>query len=274
MPEYLAPGVYVEEVSFRSKSIEGVSTTTTGFIGPTRYGPITLEPDLVTSLGEFEHVYGDGQQLIFRDPDNPNKSLKPMHNFVWHAVRAFFEEGGKRLYVVRVFRPTDAMNEDGDYARYTMSRLDSAAASPIATEDADTLTVRARFPGSLGNLRVRLTLSLGQSLLDEETIIDPATGNKIQIRTAKALLDNDIVWVSDINSPIGGLASPIGQSGDFYRARSFPNPATTSRNNSLAGAIHAPRFNARCAKMPHAAPSGGKRSQRTGRSLKRSTSQG
>ena len=37
MPEYLAPGVYVEEVSFRSKSIEGVSTTTTGFVGPARY---------------------------------------------------------------------------------------------------------------------------------------------------------------------------------------------------------------------------------------------
>ena len=36
MPEYLAPGVYVEETSFRSKSIEGVSTTTTGFIGPAR----------------------------------------------------------------------------------------------------------------------------------------------------------------------------------------------------------------------------------------------
>ena len=49
MPEYLAPGVYVEEVSFRSKSIEGVSTTTTGFIGPTRYGPTDLTPDLLTS---------------------------------------------------------------------------------------------------------------------------------------------------------------------------------------------------------------------------------
>ena len=43
MPEYLAPGVYVEEVSYRSKSIEGVSTTTTGFVGPTRYGPVDLE---------------------------------------------------------------------------------------------------------------------------------------------------------------------------------------------------------------------------------------
>ena len=36
MPEYLAPGVYVEEVSFRSKSIEGVPTSTTGFAGMTR----------------------------------------------------------------------------------------------------------------------------------------------------------------------------------------------------------------------------------------------
>ena len=40
MPEYLAPGVYVEETSFRSKSIEGVSTSTAGFIGPARFGPI------------------------------------------------------------------------------------------------------------------------------------------------------------------------------------------------------------------------------------------
>ena len=48
MPEYLAPGVFVEEVSFRAKTIEGVSTTTTGFIGPARTGPVHLEPDIVT----------------------------------------------------------------------------------------------------------------------------------------------------------------------------------------------------------------------------------
>ena len=40
MPEYLAPGVFVEEVSFRSKSIEGVPTSTTGFAGVARYGPV------------------------------------------------------------------------------------------------------------------------------------------------------------------------------------------------------------------------------------------
>ncbi len=61
MPEYLAPGVYVEEVSFRSKSIEGVPTSTTGFAGMTRYGPVhypggpsSTEPRLITSFTEFE----------------------------------------------------------------------------------------------------------------------------------------------------------------------------------------------------------------------------
>ena len=39
MPEYLAPGVYIEETSYRAKSIEGVSTSTAGFVGPARSGP-------------------------------------------------------------------------------------------------------------------------------------------------------------------------------------------------------------------------------------------
>jgi hypothetical protein len=42
MPEYLSPGVYVEETSFRAKSIEGVSTSTTAFVGPTRKGRLLL----------------------------------------------------------------------------------------------------------------------------------------------------------------------------------------------------------------------------------------
>src|SRR5215472_9059275 len=101
MPEYLAPGVYVEEVSFRAKSIEGLSTTTTGFVGPTRYGPVELPLDVVTGLSEFERTYGDRQQMQFG-------GSSPTHNYMWHAVRAFFEEGGKRLYISRIFRPLPA----------------------------------------------------------------------------------------------------------------------------------------------------------------------
>src|SRR5258706_1390299 len=116
MPEYLAPGVYIEEVSFRSKSIEGVSTTTTGFIGASRYGPIDQVPDILTGVGEFEYVYGDREQLQFyqvveeaaapgAEPTIAATALTPLHNYLWHGARAFFTEGGKRLYVTRVFKP-------------------------------------------------------------------------------------------------------------------------------------------------------------------------
>ena len=98
MPEYLSPGVYVEEVSYRAKSIEGLGTTTTGFIGPTRFGPIDIAPDVLTSIGEFERTYGDRQQMDFG-------GSSPTHNYMWHAARSFFEEGGTLLYVSRVFTP-------------------------------------------------------------------------------------------------------------------------------------------------------------------------
>ena len=72
MPEYLAPGVFVEETSFRAKSIEGVSTSTTGFVGATRRGPLarptgdqpaTLE--LLTSFFDFRRLYGGFENLQF-----------------------------------------------------------------------------------------------------------------------------------------------------------------------------------------------------------------
>ena len=46
------------EVSFRAKSIEGVETSTAGFVGPCAYGPVTGDAPLVTSLLEFERLFG------------------------------------------------------------------------------------------------------------------------------------------------------------------------------------------------------------------------
>jgi phage tail sheath protein FI len=192
MPEYLAPGVYVEETSFRSKSIEGVSTTTTGFIGPARYGPTDMEPDIITSLGEFELTYGDRQQLNFGDDG-------VMHNFLWHAVRAFFAEGGKRLYVVRTFK---AMTGKDGHA--TGSFPSSGGTSAIQ--------VTARFPGYAGNLRVRFTLRIGQNVLatKDETVL----GVKQKTPVVNSVSDRDVVWIGDLTSPV---SSPPG-SGTFYIA--------------------------------------------------------
>ena len=129
MPEYLAPGVYVEETSFRAKSIEGVGTSTTGFAGPTRKGPIGGPLELVTSLGDFEHMYGSLNDLSYGT------------NYLAHSVRAFFNEGGSRLYVSRVF----LAGADAGFAR----------SAPVVTgtngAEAEQVRFVARFPGSAGN---------------------------------------------------------------------------------------------------------------------------
>lgn len=64
MPEYLAPGVYVEEIDTGSKPIEGVSTSTAGMIGVTERGPVNV-PILLTSLGDYMRWFGE--RLSFTD---------------------------------------------------------------------------------------------------------------------------------------------------------------------------------------------------------------
>lgn len=171
MPEYLAPGVFVEEVSYRAKSIEGVSTTTTGFVGATRFGPIDIEPDIITSLVEFERVYAGRQQLAFEDGG------KPTDNYMWNAVRAFFEEGGKRLYVARAF--------NGD-------PIASCATVPGDSAPPANVSIRARFPGKAGEARVRLQFWVSQNKL--------VTTGAPELRASQ---DRDVVY-------IGGGAAKTG----------------------------------------------------------------
>jgi phage tail sheath protein FI len=158
MPEYLAPGVFVEEVSFRAKSIEGVSTTTTGFVGATRYGPLDIEPDIVTSLVEFERVYGGKQKLAFTGAG------LPVDNYMWNAVRAFFEEGGKRLYVARAF---DFGILGGDTPQQIADKTAAAYAQVSDPLPPGTLTIRARFPGKAGAARVRVMFVVSQNRLTQ-----------------------------------------------------------------------------------------------------------
>ncbi len=96
MAQYLAPGVYVEEVSYRGSSIEGVGTSTAAFVGLTRTGPVGGTPELLTSFGDFQRIYGGLDDLAL-------PSGNPTTNYVAHAARSFFDNGGAMLYVSRVF---------------------------------------------------------------------------------------------------------------------------------------------------------------------------
>ena len=181
MPEYLAPGVYVEETSFRAKSIEGVSTTTTGFIGPTRYGPLDIEPDIVTSLVEFERTYGGKERLQFGNAFD--STIQEVDNYMWHAARAFFEEGGKRLYVSRVYTPRGAPG-------YSSASIGHGSPPAIG--------VRARFPGRAGDARVTFTFNVGQNVLIDTDPVTPGSQSGV-----RSLLNRDVVLISDVGSPAG-----------------------------------------------------------------------
>jgi uncharacterized protein len=153
MPEYLAPGVYVEETSFRAKSIEGVPTSTTGMAGMTRYGPVqqpggpaSTEPRLITSFTEFERVYGGLEPLELDGISQPP--------YLAHAARAFFNNGGKRLYVSRVYR---CLKDGGGNDILGRSEL------PIPI-GAKTATWRARWPGDDGEVMVETQVGRSRNL--------------------------------------------------------------------------------------------------------------
>jgi uncharacterized protein len=172
MPEYLAPGVYVEEVSFRSKSIEGVPTSTTGYAGMTRYGPVqytngpkTTEPRLITSFTEFERVYG-GLESLHLGASGADERI----SYLAHAARAFFDNGGKRLYVSRVFAPREP----------APGTFDFGVANRGVAVGAATATWRARWPGDLGEVLVQTRIVRSGNL----TYSHPTFG--VQVKRAKA----------------------------------------------------------------------------------------
>src|SRR5437016_4229740 len=95
MPDYLNPGVYVQELPSATLPIEGVSTAVAAFIGVTDKGPVAgtilptgrvAQPVLVTNFTQYARIFGGFRQ----------------DSFLTYAVQAFFQNGGQSLYIVRV----------------------------------------------------------------------------------------------------------------------------------------------------------------------------
>lgn len=100
MPEYRSPGVYIEEISGGAKPIESVSTSTACFIGITEraqrikeivdnqpvWETVYNQPIKITSWEEYSAIFGDFVQGVYT----------PL------SIYSFFQNGGKRCYVVSV----------------------------------------------------------------------------------------------------------------------------------------------------------------------------
>lgn len=158
MAEYLSPGVYVEEIDNGPRSIEGVGTSTAGFIGMAEKGPIEGAPELVTTFNSFLRIYG-GFLSEFTHGE---------YRFLAHAVEQFFTNGGTRCYVMRV-APEDAKP---------------------ASKKQGFITATAVNPGKWGN---KVIVTLSQATKRKLQLMGKISDTTYLAKNAEGIREGDIV---------------------------------------------------------------------------------
>jgi phage tail sheath protein FI len=134
MPSTLTyPGVYIEEIPSGVRTITGVATSITAFVGRALSGPVN-EAVTINSYGDFERIFG-GLWLA---------------SSMSYAVRDFYLNGGSQAVIVRLFAPTEAeqqaalataQTQAGAAADAVIAAADAArTAAVLATTDADIAT--------------------------------------------------------------------------------------------------------------------------------------
>jgi len=121
MPSQLSyPGVYIEEVASGVRTITGVATSVTAFIGTAARGPTNVAT-LISSYGDFERTFGglaEGATLGF-------------------AVRDFYLNGGSQAIIVRLFEPAFP-TEEARQTALTAAKTQAKTAADAVFGAADT----------------------------------------------------------------------------------------------------------------------------------------
>ena len=173
MAEYLSPGVYVEEFESGMRAMEGVSTSTAGFLGLAERGLVKGTPEYLTSFAEYVRKFGGYL------PENAYGK----NRFLPYAVEQFFANGGSRCYVMRV-APEDA----------------KAAAAAMSS-----VVMTAKSPGKWGN-GIRVTVSAASKAKTQvlEITEDVVTASKAyRVKNAAGFVPGDVVAFQDRGETAG-----------------------------------------------------------------------
>jgi phage tail sheath protein FI len=222
------PGVYVEERSSGVRTIAGVATSITAFLGTARRGPET--PTMVTSFGEFDRIFGG------LDPRMP----------LGYAVRDFFTNGGSLAVIVRLYA-TPA----GSAARASFAVTNLAMEAASAGAWGNNLRVRIdKKPNNDPNLAAAAArLGVAPADLFDLTVRDGATGaiesflnlsTKDSARRADRVLAAESMLVRVASSlTLPNDNSPTNNAGaltdaDVWTAGNKSTPATSSPASAVA----------------------------------------
>ena len=192
--ERLHPGVYIEEVPSGVRPIEGVSTSTAAFIGKAEKGPLDRAL-MVTSFIEFQTTYGTFQN----------------DSYLAHSALQFFNNGGKRLYIVRV--------------------ANGAVAADVAIADrkgtpAKTLTIFANSPGAWGNALDIDVADGAQNPGNEFKITVKLNGTPLEIHDNLSMNPDATNFVENV----------VTANSKLIKAVVDPANDTTNRGTSVSGA--------------------------------------
>ena len=162
------PGVYIEEIPSGVRTITGVATSITAFIGSALRGPVN-EAITINSYGDFERTFGG----------------LSVGSAMGYAVRDFYLNGGSQAIIVRLFHPKTGNNAkpsktklafggvklesayEGSWGKYLRGSVDTDVSEPLALSmglakaDLFNLTVFEEKPG--GGTEVYRNVSVKES---------------------------------------------------------------------------------------------------------------
>jgi len=131
-PQYLSPGVYVEEVERGARPIEGVGTAVAAFVGFAEQGPVN-QPTFIANWSQFASIFGE---------------FLP-GGYLAHAVYGYFNNGGGSCYVTRLL----------DVEKAEEAEPKAQVSLPTSADPSlETLVITALKPGvSEGDITVEVT---------------------------------------------------------------------------------------------------------------------
>ncbi len=186
MAEYLSPGVYVEEFDSGPTPMQGVGTSTAGFIGLAEKGPAIGSPVLVTGPADFSRKFGGYlHENEFGD-----------YRFLAHAVNHFFINGGTRAFVMRVV-PPDAQ----------------VAKAECVEGKENTLEISAKSAGSWGN---SVVVNFEPASTSKTQVLENLGKGKYRLKSAAGFDVGDVVAVDgEAEAQYGIIKSVAGDTVTF-----------------------------------------------------------
>ncbi len=235
MPHDIRPHPFIPEQPPDPPAIRGLGSTTAAFLGLAHDGPIGIPSHPLASLNEFTALYGDGQTLSVRGLTVPA--------YLWHAARAFFAEGGRRLYIVRVAHNTRLPTSD-HYAGLPAGT--GPATGLVALEAIDSIATVAA-PGATAAI-MNVQTSAGTSVAAALIAHTEAMRFRFAILDSgdQDTLDHVLARRSVLNSSFAALYYPWPTVDDPASTTPLPLPPSgfvagiLARNDSTYGIAHAP----------------------------------